>query len=291
MVRRRVNSSIAFEKQWKNHEQSKKHKEKVAELRESFLEEEKEENDEEAPETVEELHENLGERLNIDDEEVEEKDVDETDDEYFMAEEDLKESSESEDEENADYEMSLLNKMVSEQKNKLKNVVSRKEDEVVVENENDTAEFREGNNTDDNVNATDSASGAFEATQKDEEQSVEYDNRKSTGKRRRSKKGKDKNNLGGLMEKRNEADNTQGRNGDMEESHSETFEDRSEYIEHKKAPRSKKSTKGMKSKGTSKKTSSNECDRCGEGFESRLVHETSVLLSSPILKQYISYHS
>ncbi|KAG2254190.1 hypothetical protein Bca52824_084326 [Brassica carinata] len=250
------------EKQWKNHEQSKKHKEKVAELRKSFsdVEEESEEEDDEAPETVEEFDEKIQEEFNIHDEweenDVEEEVVDETDDEYFMAEEDVK-GSEDEDE---DDEMSLLKKMVSEQKNKRKNVVSRKEDEFVVEIVNDTAEFsesdkqkstgrnRKGNNTDDNVNATGSASGALDASQKDEEDSMEYDNRKITGRRRRSKKGKYKNNLVGLTEKSSEADFTQDRNGDMEESHSETFEDR---------------------RSTSKKTSSNGCDRCGEEFESR----------------------
>ncbi|KAL0801798.1 hypothetical protein Bca101_056974 [Brassica carinata] len=258
------------EKQWKNHEQSKKHKEKVAELRKSFsdVEEEKEEEDDEeeideALETVEEIHEKIQEGFNIQDE------ADETDDEYFMAEEDVKGSSESEDDD-ADEEMSLLKKMVSRQKNKRKNVVSRKEDEFVVEINSDRGESSEldnqrnkrnvgkdttenadkvqlagddCNNTDDNMNATDSASGAFEDSQKDKQDSIG-----STGRRRRSKKGKNKNNLGRLMEKSSEADDTQDRNGDMEESHSETFEGRSEYTEHKKAPRLKKSTKGMKSK-------------------------------------------
>ncbi|CAA7043234.1 unnamed protein product [Microthlaspi erraticum] len=295
------------EKQWRNHEQSKKHKEKVAELRESF-----EEEDEKHREVEEEneLHEKFQEGLNLDDgeeeEEVEEKDVvgeaDETDEEYFMAEkEDVKGSSESEDEDGDDDEMSLLKKMVSGQKKKRKNVVSREEEEVQVEIESDTEEFdkqratgmsRKGKkernkqnavkdttddaskvdegNTDDNVDATNSASGAFEdSSQKDEPDEpevMEYDNRKSTGRRRRSKKGKDKNNLGGLTEKSSEANDRNG--GEKEESHSETFEDRSEYMEIKKAPRSKKSTRGMKTKGGSKKTS-NECDRCGEEFETR----------------------
>lgn len=290
------------EKQWKNHEQSKKHKEKVAELREHFLEEDKETEDEEEihvplepPETVEELHEKLQEGLNIDTEEEDNEEeavgeADETDEEYFMAEEDVKGSSESEDED-VDDEMSLLKKMVSGQKKKRKNVVSRKEDEAQVEIESDTADFSEfdnqkstgrnrkgkkernkrnagkdttddankvqipgdDGNTDDNVDATDSASGVFEDSQKDEPDLMEYDNRKSTGRRRRSKKGKDKNNnIGGLTEKSTEADDTKDGNGDMEESHSETIEDRSEYIDkaqdYKKSSRSKKSTRGMKTK-------------------------------------------
>ncbi|KAJ4884506.1 DNAJ heat shock N-terminal domain-containing protein [Raphanus sativus] len=181
------------EKQWKNHEQSKKHKEIVAELRVEVPE----------TETVEELQENIQDGFNMDDDEAEEKDVeeevlgeaDETDDEYVIAEEDVKKES-SEDEDANDDEMSLLKKMVSEQKNKLKNVVSREEDEVVVEKERTTKNAGDANkaelNTDDNV--------------KDEQDSVEYDNRKSTGRRRRSKKGKDKNNFGGLMEKSSEAD-------------------------------------------------------------------------------------
>ncbi|CAH8360839.1 unnamed protein product [Eruca vesicaria subsp. sativa] len=243
------------EKQWKNHEQSKKHKEIVAELRVV------------APETVEQLYGKIQEGFNIDEEaeveDVEEEEVvreaDETDDEYVMTEENVKGSSESEDD---DEEMSLLKKMVSEQKTKLKNVVSRKEDEVVVEKERTKQNAGDANivelNTDDIV--------------KDEAAPMEYDNRKSTGRRRRSKKGKDKNNRGELMEKISDADDTQDRNEDMEESHAVTFENPSEYIEHKKAPRSKKSTRGMKSKGTSKKASKNECGRCGEEFESRLVH-------------------
>ncbi|KAL1216773.1 DNAJ JJJ1-like protein [Cardamine amara subsp. amara] len=310
------------EKQWKNHEQSKKHKEKVAELRESFTDyEEEEEINEplEPPESVEQLHEKFQEGLNMDDEEEsEEKDVedevvgeaDETDEEYFVAEEDLKGSSESADED-VDDEMSLLKKMVSGKKNKRKNVVSRKEDEVQVEIESDTSEFSEldnqkrtgrnrkgkkernkrnggkdmtddaskvqppgdDDNTDENVNATDTASGAFEDSQKAEADLMEYNNRKSTGRRRRSKKCKDKDNIGGLTEKSREADDTQDGNGDMEGSQSEAVEDQSEYIDrpqdYKKAARSKKSTRGMKTKGTSKRNSSNECDRCGEEFESR----------------------
>lgn len=293
------------EKQWKNHEQSKKHKEKVAELREHFLEEDKETEGEEEidvpsepPETVEGLHEKLQEGLNIDDEEGEEKEneeevvgeTDETDEEYFMAEEDVKGSGESEDE-GVDEEMSLLKKMVSGQKKKQKNVVSRKEDEEAqVDFESDTAGFSEFDNqkstgrnrkgkkernkrnagkettddaskvqipgddgdTDDNADAMDSVSGAVEDSQKDEPDAMEYDNRKSTGRRRRSKKGKDKNNLGGLTEKSSEADDTKDGNGEKEESHAEAAEDQSEYIDnskdYKKASRSKKSTRGMKAK-------------------------------------------
>jgi DnaJ family protein A protein 5 len=293
------------EKQWKNHEQSKKHKEKVAELRESFTDYEEENEEEEidgpldSPESVEELHEKLQEELNIDNEERDVKkevvgEADETDDEYFVAEEDMQGSSESEDE---DDEMTLLKKMVSGQKNKQKNVVSKEEDEdeTEVEIEGDTAEFSEfdnqkstgrnkeakeernkqnagndmaddtskvqipgeGGNPDENMNATESASGALADSQKDEANSMEYDNRKSTGRRRRSKKGKDKNNQGELNEKSSEADDTQYVNRDMESQ------------DYKKAPRSKKSTRGMKTKGTTKKNSSNECDRCGEEFESR----------------------
>lgn len=279
------------EKQWKNHEQSKKHKEKVAELRETFSDvEEEEEEIDEIPETVEDL-----EGLNMEEEDIEEEvvgEAEETEDEYFMAEEDVKGSSESEDGDVDDDELILLKKMV--EKNKRKNVVSREEDEVQVEIESDgefdnqkstTGRNRkgkkernklnagkditddanktqiamdDGNNSDDNVNASDSASGTVEESQKDETDPMEYDNRKSTGRRRRSKKGKDKS---------SEADDTTQKG--MEETRSETLEDRSEYIEHKKAPRSKKSTRGMKSKGTSKKASNNECDRCGEEFESR----------------------
>ncbi|CAN8239764.1 unnamed protein product [Cochlearia groenlandica] len=228
------------DKQWKNHEQSKKHKEKVAELRESFSDVEDEKDEEEVinepHESVEDLQEKLQERLNIDDEEeIGETDVgeevvgegDEADDEYFVAEEYVIEASES---------------------------------------TNDATQTPEDNgNTDDNTNATDTASEAFENSLKDEP--MKYDNRKTTGRRRRSKK--DKNNLGGLPEKSSEADDTQYRNLDKEESRPEKFEDRSEYIEHKKAPRSKKSTRGMKNKGTSTKASNNECDKCGEDFESR----------------------
>lgn len=272
------------EKQWKNHEQSKKHKEKVAELRESFTDYEEELEEEEIvspldpPESVEQLHEKLQEGLNIDSEEkdVEEEvagEADETDEEYFVAEEDIKGSSDSEDED-VDDEMSVLNKMVSGQKNKRKNVVSKEEDEMEVEVESDTAEFSEfdnqkstgrnkeakeernkqndgkdmaddtskvqipgdDGNPDENVNATDSASGAFEDSQKDEADSMEYDNRKSTGRRRRSKKGKDKNNHIEVKEKSSEADETQYVNRDMEAQ------------DYKKAPRSKKSTRGMKTK-------------------------------------------
>ncbi|EOA33304.1 hypothetical protein CARUB_v10019953mg [Capsella rubella] len=293
------------EKQWKNHEQSKKHKEKVAELRDSLTDYEEDIEEEEIdgsldpPESVEQLHEKLQEGLNIDSEEkdVEEEvagGADETDEEYFVAEEDMEGSSESEAEDDDD-EMSLLKKMVHGQKNKRKNAVPMEEDEVEVGIESNTAEFSEFDNQkstgrnkeekeernkqnagkdmaddtrkvqiprddddpDENVNATDSASEAFEGSQKVEADSMEYDNRKATGRRRRSKKGKDKNNHGGLTEKSSEADDTPYVNRDMEAQ------------DYKKAPRSKKSTRGMKTKGTTKKNSNNECDRCGEEFESR----------------------
>ncbi|KAJ4824078.1 hypothetical protein Tsubulata_037630 [Turnera subulata] len=51
------------EKQWKNHEQSKKHKEKVAELRESFGDEEEEEEEEEERESLEEGGEGKNEEV------------------------------------------------------------------------------------------------------------------------------------------------------------------------------------------------------------------------------------
>ncbi|XP_010537389.1 PREDICTED: DNAJ protein JJJ1 homolog [Tarenaya hassleriana] len=314
------------EKQWKNHEQSKKHKEKVMELRESFsdFEEEKEEEEEEeingfqGPyDEVGELHEKLKDGLTIDDKKEDEAELEEevsgensgTGGDDFDVEEDMKESGQSEDE---DDEMSILKKMVSGQKNKRKNVSSK----VRVENDSDTAGTSEydsykstgrsrkgrkekgkwygGEAMADHSNGiptpadgiVDSSSGVFDHSQKDEEDFMEYDNRKRTGKNHKGKKGREKKNRGEPMmkdinvTKSGDEDDAQDKFRHMEESHPEAL-DRDENVgqtqefNHKDSShfhdigtKSKKSSKGKKSK-SKEKNPSNLCDRCGEEFESR----------------------
>lgn len=171
------------EKQWKNHEQSKKHKEKVAELRESFadedemMEEEFREMDE-VDEKVEELEERFKEGLDIKetevengvgelngngkDEEIEFFDVEETDGEDGNGVE-LDGDDDNKDEDD-DEEMRLLKAMVSGHKSK-KTAAKRYGNEVL------ETEVRAENGI-------------------DEDDVMEYNNRKSTRRRNKKERGK-----------------------------------------------------------------------------------------------------
>ncbi|XP_047329872.1 DNAJ protein JJJ1 homolog [Impatiens glandulifera] len=90
------------DKQWKNHEQSKKHKEKVAELREAFSNEDGEMDDDD---DVEELHEQFDEQIIL-----EEK---ESDDEVFVGADDGSSDSKGIDDDENEDEDSFLEAMIS----------------------------------------------------------------------------------------------------------------------------------------------------------------------------------
>uniref|UniRef100_A0A2N9HE95 J domain-containing protein n=1 Tax=Fagus sylvatica TaxID=28930 RepID=A0A2N9HE95_FAGSY len=265
------------EKQWKNHEQSKKHKEKVAEFRESLGDEEEVEDDigEEEEIVVDEVEERIRDGLEIGVEEEEEK---ENGDEFYDVEdEDEVGGNEERDgdgnDDDDDDEMGVLKAMVAGRKSR-NNVVSRPDVKVQIEDETDEVEF------------------------------MEYDNRKSTRRNRGgSKKERSKKNGGEAMrDATNEinrlseesesnghdnskleeessshsfAENESNGNGNVEEDDqlAKNKKTSNQHVDKKGAGKkdtnvkSKNSSKGKKAKAS--KNSSNLCDTCGEEFESR----------------------
>ncbi|KAL9438444.1 hypothetical protein AB3S75_024171 [Citrus x aurantiifolia] len=271
------------EKQWTNHEQSKKHKEKVADLRESFVDEDEEMADlGELDGEVEELGERFKDNVGVEereigngvgglsgDEDVESEffdvadgvEVNEVDDRFGKEDED--------EDEDADDEMNMLKAMLSGHKNR-KRVAVRKEDEVLkteahVENEIGESEF------------------------------MEYDNCKST--RRKNKKDRGKKSGGEAakgdrdgFKSTNEEANGHHNSGVIEESSSHSCvgnKNNGIYYNHsEKDPtipdqpvdgkgtkkdrkaKLKNSSKGNKTKAASK-NSSNVCEKCGQEFETR----------------------
>lgn len=271
------------EKQWKNHEQSKKHKEKVADLRESFVDEDEDEEMADLGELDGEVEE-LGERFK-DNVGVEEREIgngvgglsgdEDVENEFFdvgdgveMNEVDDRFGNEDEDED-ADDEMNMLKAMLSGHKNR-KRAAVRKEDDVLktevhVENEIGESEF------------------------------MEYDNHKST--RRKNKKDRVRKSGGEAakgdrdgFKSTNEEANGHHNSRMMEESSSHAYvvnenngisDDQSEkYLKIPDQPvhgkgnkkdrkaKLKNSSKDNKTKAASK-NSSNVCEKCGEEFESR----------------------
>ncbi|GAY61579.1 hypothetical protein CUMW_211040, partial [Citrus unshiu] len=278
------------EKQWTNHEQSKKHKEKVADLRESFVDEDEVMADfGELDGEVEELGERFKDNVGVEereigsgvgglsgDEDVESEffdvadgvEVNEVDDRFGKEDED--------EDEDADDEMNMLKAMLSGHKNR-KRVAVRKEDEVLkteahVENEIGESEF------------------------------MEYDNCKST--RRKNKKDRGKKSGGeaangeaakgdrdgfkstneeanghhnsGVIEESSSHSCVGNKNNGISDNHSEkdpkipdqpvdgkgTKKDRKAKL--------KNSSKGNKTKAASK-NSSNVCEKCGQEFETRYI--------------------
>ncbi|XWS47931.1 hypothetical protein CRYUN_Cryun13aG0028500 [Craigia yunnanensis] len=259
------------EKQWKNHEQSKKHKEKVAELRESFIDEEEEEEDLEVEEDVEER---LREGLRIEEEEEDKgenrvDELSEDDDGFFDVEERSEEAVEVDSDNNDDEENSALEAMVSGQKDK-KNASFKSEDVVSqtgfhVKDENDEGEF------------------------------MEYDNRKNRRRNRRGKKERGKKNgseavKSDVNETKSENEEAsvsdalhaeekqlvenEGSNGEKDdklgnnEKISKQSVDRKGNMKNETNTKSNNSSKGKKMKATTKH-SGNVCEACGEEFQSK----------------------
>ncbi|KAH9722187.1 DNAJ protein JJJ1-like [Citrus sinensis] len=303
------------EKQWTNHEQSKKHKEKVADLRESFVDEDEVMADfGELDGEVEELGERFKDNVGVEereigsgvgglsgDEDVESEffdvadgvEVNEVDDRFGKEDED--------EDEDADDEVNMLKAMLSGHKNR-KRVAVRKEDEVLkteahVENEIGESEF------------------------------MEYDNCKST--RRKNKKDRGKKSGGeaakgdrdgfkstneeanghhnsGVIEESSSHSCVGNKNNGISDNHSEkdpkipdqpvdgkgTKKDRKAKL--------KNSSKGNKTKilpvetwvyefllyalpksacfgyTAASKNSSNVCEKCGQEFETRQIHYSYV---------------
>ncbi|XP_044477250.1 DNAJ protein JJJ1 homolog [Mangifera indica] len=272
------------EKQWRNHEQSKKHKEKVAELRESFVDEDEDDERDDFDDLdgeMEELGDMFKASLGIeerevkngvggfsgddDDEEIEFFDVENSDEVNGIAEG----FQDADDDENEDEEFIMLKAMVSGLKTR-KKVALKREDEV-------------------------SEPQLHVENVIDEDEVMDYDNRKSTRRKAKKERGRkstgeatksDKNGTKGGNEQANAHDNSHmgeestsqpfmenvnnGTRDDQSGTYVNTSDqpvDRNGMVKEKKA-KSKNSSKGKKAKATSK-NSSNLCERCGEEFESR----------------------
>ena len=191
------------DKQWKNHEQSKKHKEKVAEFRDSLGDEE--EGDQDIGEEEERVVDEVGEQIR---DELEIGDKDEEDEENGVGFHDFEDTNEvgggeesdgdgvdDDDDDDDDDEMGVLEAMVAGRKSR-KNVGSRSEEkaaawsEVRVEDESDGIELPKSRN---NVGSRreEKAAAWSEVRVEDESDGVdfmEYNNTKSKRKNRRSKK-------------------------------------------------------------------------------------------------------
>ncbi|KAE8730887.1 DNAJ heat shock N-terminal domain-containing-like protein [Hibiscus syriacus] len=159
------------EKQWKNHEQSKKHKEKVAELRESFIDEEEKEGD---LEVEPDMEERFRESLKI---EMEGEDgvgeLSEEDDTFFDVNQVSEERVEFDSDNNHAEEISVLEEMLSSLKDK-KNVSFNSEDMV-------------------------SQTGLHVKDETDEEEYMEYGRQKNRRRNRSGKKDKGKKNISDAM--------------------------------------------------------------------------------------------
>ncbi|WCJ35844.1 hypothetical protein M5689_017073 [Euphorbia peplus] len=346
------------EKQWKNHEQSKKHKEKVAELKHSFKDEaeetdedfegdQDEEIDEETVHYVDEMEGRFREGCKVTEEEENgvDKPLDDEEDGFFDAEEndEVKEfgvgDQNGDDDEEEDGESSVLEAMVSGRKSRKYQVPRDSSDDVSmevplenVENEEEVMEYNNrksrrrrskkdrGKNDgvptkhdfderspDDETNGPDeqqrdespshpvvdssddiSTEPPLENVE-NEEEVMEYNNRKS--RRRRSKKDRGKNDGVPTKHDFDEMSPDDETNGHDEQQRDESLshpvvdgnnndhlrknqKNSDEQVENKGATKketnvkSKNSSKGKKGKASSKNYT-NLCEKCGEEFESR----------------------
>ncbi|KAL3343109.1 hypothetical protein AABB24_026928 [Solanum stoloniferum] len=289
------------EKQWKNHEQSKKHKEKVAALREAFDEEDDEydgvvEDDESeeqnvadadrtadlsADDGVDELAEHLEGSTRIQEDELEDDEVQSSEDETtnYQSGSDLKGVT---DELGLDDdEASVLEAMISGRKSR-KNAVPGRSCQTSAKNEtsNDEMDFMEYNNLRSNRRNRGGRKQRNRRPQEEEEESggggdvgshvTEVD----TGVEVNSAKN-DSSACQGLSSQ-SSAETANDHKGDDVSGNSEKVpsQDTNKKTTTKKDKNNKSkdttkdATKGRKQKGKSK-SSSNLCDTCGEEFDSR----------------------
>ncbi|KAM7279487.1 hypothetical protein ACFE04_006621 [Oxalis oulophora] len=270
------------EKQWKNHEQSKKHKEKIAELRQSFVDEDEDEAerdhdfDDEFEDAkmdeewgvevdLDELDQKLKEGLEIGQEdsgktvsESRGSDEDESVDVQVEIEDEVeRDGSENKEgvEDNKDDDISMLEAMLSGRKNRKKNISLKADDES--------------------------------------EDVMQYNNRKTT---RRNRGGKKEKNKGGVVKaevgknvqdqknenKEQEDDNAQPEEGlsvdsrvenESDDKSRENVSSSNHSLDKKGNNKIEQKEKNSKSKKTSKgkkvKHASNLCETCGEEFDTR----------------------
>lgn len=272
------------EKQWKNHEQSKKHKEKVAEFRDSIGDEEDLEGDERLQseeDGVGDLEEKIRDGLSVGEGETTNGvELDDDDDNEFFDASGVKEGEEADvsvnfvddgnEEEDDDDENNVLEAMVAGQKNR-KPIASPHKPKASV------------------------APSQIE-NEDDEVGSMEYNNRKGPKKKRGAKKEKGRKNWEELQGAAASGNDENIHSNGNDNSHAEEDPCSQHFVDNEdnsvengqvgrekkisKQPADKKgaakdtktkakiSSKGRKAKGTSKNVG-NICETCGEEFESR----------------------
>nr|GMC75418.1 DnaJ protein JJJ1 homolog [Ipomoea batatas] len=275
------------EKQWKNHEQSKKHKEKVAALREAFSGEDKEfeeidvngrkeEEEEEEPKTTPEADESG--YFSATDDAIDElgeqfegsfgilgKSVDDDDDEEFETAGKAGYTSDGQDSKGAagesgsdDDEASILEAMVSGHRSR-KNAVSNRHSEI--ENDDNEMDFMEYNN----LKSSGRKRGSRKQRDRRAEEEMKLNEDEPSGQAEKNT-GYDEN----LDVKRSPKAKTDGKEDDSSEMIDKIPRQVNKRGNTKKDnnTKSKNASKGRKEKTTSK-VSGNACEKCGEEFESR----------------------
>ncbi|TKY55033.1 DnaJ-like subfamily C member 21 [Spatholobus suberectus] len=265
------------EKQWKNHEQSKKHKERVAEFRDSIGSEEDLEGEGEGNERAESEEDGVGDLegsfrdgLNVGEGETRNGDELSDDDGGEEAGASVNFGDDGNEDDDDDDENGVLGAMVAGHKNRKAHASAHKQPKASV------------------------APSQIE-NEDDEVGSMEYNNRKSTRKKRGAKKEKGRKNWeeshGAAASGNNENINSNGNdNSHAEEHYSQHYvENEDNGMENEQVGRDKKisnqpadkkgagkdtktkakiSSKGRKAKVTSKNVG-NICEACEEEFESR----------------------
>nr|GLL22128.1 DNAJ protein JJJ1 homolog [Ipomoea trifida] len=273
------------EKQWKNHEQSKKHKEKVAALREAFSGEDKEfeeidvngrKEEEEEPKTTPEADESG--YFSATDDAIDElgeqfegsfgilgKSGDDDDDEEFETAGKAGYTSDGQDSKGAagesgsdDDEASILEAMVSGHRSR-KNAVSNRHSEI--ENDDNEMDFMEYNN----LKSSGRKRGSRKQRDRRAEEEMKLNEDEPSGQTDKNT-GYDEN----LDVQRSPKAKTDGKEDDSSEMIDKIPRQVNKRGNTKKDSntKSKNASKGRKEKTTSK-VSGNACEKCGEEFESR----------------------
>ncbi|CAH1422419.1 unnamed protein product [Lactuca virosa] len=253
------------DKQWKNHEQSKKHKEKVAELREAFEEEEEEEvtvnkDDDLGSEDIDD-----GEVLVDEVEELKEKFEDVIIEKEETAHDEEKDDNDDNDDENSLEAMLSWNK--NKKKPKKKVYVEVEEEEVdLMEYNNKKGRRKRGGKKD-------------TATKPEDEEQQKMDKPEISGNADVDNKSDDDDD-GSHSEKPSSSSLSSQPCVEIENNGEEANEPNVKIKVAKQAPASKvinkkegnskgkNSTRGKKQKATSR-NSGHECDTCGVNFDSR----------------------
>nr|XP_043615020.1 DNAJ protein JJJ1 homolog [Erigeron canadensis] len=265
------------DKQWKNHEQSKKHKEKMAELREAFVEENGDDDDGEVEGDGDECVsadevEKVKERF--DGVEIREEEKGEDDPESEVKEEDGRESEAEEEYVDVDNGEKGLDGNESEDddedsvlKAMLKN---RKKKNVYVEVEEEEVDLMEYNNT----KGRRRRGGRKETAQRDEdEEPKETDKPKTSSKPELGEESDNGSNIEEPTSSKPFTDNEKNDGGDDKPRAKIKVPKQAAVVKvtNKKEVNSKgkNSARGKKQKASTSRSSGHECDTCGVDFDSR----------------------